>query len=432
MTLEQAQVRDPVDSPRAWLAVLATLVGVAFSTVPVAVIPISVFMKPFGVIFHWGRAEVSIALTLVTISTAIFTPIAGKLIDKYGVRKCLLVAVVVFSASLAATPFLIQAAALPGLYIAYFLIGMTGATCGTVAYLHLLSGWFDKFRGLALGIGMSGFSVGAALTPPFASYFIIHHGWQSGFYALATLPLIIALPVIVFFVKDPTTHHGSAVPVEGWTASSAIRTHVFWILSAAFFLIAMGIQGVQLHSVALVSDLGFKIGQAVAGISILFIASIIARVAAGALLDVAFGPHVSAALFLLSLCGFPVLVFSHSLIMVYVGLALAGVGAGVETDVLGYLVSRYFGRRAFGQIYGLVYFAFMSGTALGPYLFGLSFDRLKSYAPALTLTGTGVAIACVLFMLLPKFEFARPPLAAMVRAIRHPENPLDSVAETQN
>jgi MFS family permease len=416
-----------MDSRGAWWAVAATLIGVACSTVPVAVIPMSVFLKPFGAMFHWGRAEISLALTLVTITTALATPVAGKIIDAFGPRRSLMASVILFSCSVAITPLLIEQAGLSGLYLAYAAIGICGATCGTVAYLHLLSGWFDKYRGLALGIGMSGFSLGAALTPPLASFCITHYNWQAGFYALAALPIIVALPVVALFVKDPPLTHNADLDGAGWSAAAALRSWVFWVLFAVFFLVAMGIHGVQLHSVALVSDLGFKAGQAVAGVSILFGASIVARMAAGALLDVAFGPHVSAALFALSFVGFPVLIFAHSLSAAYLGLALVGVGAGVETDVLGYLVSRYFGRVAFGQIYGFVYFAFMSGTAIGPFVFGLSFDRAKSYAPALAFTGGGLALACVLLMFLPRFEFVRPPLAAMVRAIRR-DAPLENAS----
>lgn len=407
---------DEVDSPKAWLSVVAATIGVAFSTVPVAIIPVGVFMKPLGVSFGWGRADVAIGLSIVTLAIAIFTPFAGKLIDRFGVRPCLIVSIILFSLSLASVPFFIGNGSIHGFYIAYALIGLTGSASGTVAYLHLLSGWFDKFRGLALGLGMSGFSIGAAITPAITAYFIQHYGWASGFYALAALPLLIALPAAVFLVRESATVRDSGTNLDevGWTARTALRTRTFWTLFVVFLLVAMAIHGVQLHCVALVSDLGFTISQAVTGITILFVASIAARIIAGFLLDIVFGPYVSAALFLLSFAGFPLLIFTHSLFAVYLGVALVGVGAGVETDVLGYLVSRYFGRRAFGQIYGLVYVAFMAGSALGPYFYGLAFDKTKSYTIALTWTGAGLAVACLLLLTLPRFEFVRPALSVLL------------------
>jgi MFS family permease len=424
----QSSGLDEVDGRRAWLAVVAAAIGAGFSTVPVAIIPVGVFMKPLGVTFGWSRAEIAVALSIVTVAIAIFTPFAGKLIDRVGVRRCLIVSILLSSAALAVVPFFVSVGSIYGFYLAYALIGITGTASGTVAYLHLLSGWFDKFRGLALGLGMSGLSIGAAITPPITAYFIQHHGWEAGYYALAALPLLTALPTALFLVRD-----SSAVkrPVEahddrGWTAATALKTRTFWTLFAVFLLVAMAIHGVQLHCVALVSDIGFSVSESVMAITILFGASIVARIAAGFLLDIAFGPYVSAALFLLSLAGFPFLILSHSLALVYVGVALVGVGAGTETDVLGYLVSRYFGRRAFGQIYGLVYLPFMAGSALGPYFFGLAFDRTKSYTIALTWTGAGLGLACILLLTLPRFEFVRPRLSSLVAKARRAASEADA------
>jgi MFS family permease len=256
---------------------------------------------------------------------------------------------------------------------------------------------------------MSGFTLGSAITPIVASYFLGSYGWQAGFYALAGLPLLVALPTVIFFVQESPVVRQAPLPSEiGWNARTAMQTRTFWTIFVVFLLLPLAVQGILIHAVPLVSDMGFGGTAAVAGVTILYIASTVARILAGFLLDVAFAPFVGAALFLASCLGIPILLFGHSLSAAYVGLALIGVAAGVETDVLGFLVSRYFGRRAFGVIYGLLFIAFMAGTAVGPYLYGLCFDALKSYDRALIWTGLGMTLGSILLATLPSYESVRP------------------------
>jgi MFS family permease len=86
-----------------------------------------------------------------------------------------------------------------------------------------------------------------------------------------------------------------------------------------------------------------------------------------------------------------------------IAVALLGVGAGAEADLLGFLVSRYYGMRAFGQIYGWVFAAFLVGSAIGPYLLGAAFDILGSYGLALYLCAAALIVVIALLLLLPRF-----------------------------
>ena len=92
-----------------------------------------------------------------------------------------------------------------------------------------------------------------------------------------------------------------------------------------------------------------------------------------------------------------------------VAIILIGVGTGSESDLLALLVSRYYGPRAFGQIYGSIFAAFMVGSAAGPYLVGALFDRFGSYGVALAWTAAALVLAAALLAVLPRFPRAPGP-----------------------
>src|SRR5262245_54918553 len=154
------------ERPGAWRTCFWCVIGIAICSSPVAFISVSLFMKPFGAVYGWDRAAVALTISIGAIALAISTPFAGRLIDRYGVRPVLVSSLLFYGAALAAVPWVIDAAGLYGFYAAYVVIGVLSAGSNTVAYARILSGWFNRSRGLAFGIGMSGIPVGMALTPP--------------------------------------------------------------------------------------------------------------------------------------------------------------------------------------------------------------------------------------------------------------------------
>ena len=87
-----------------------------------------------------------------------------------------------------------------------------------------------------------------------------------------------------------------------------------------------------------------------------------------------------------------------------------GFGSGAESNVLGYLTSRYFGLQAFGRVYGMVFAGFMLGTAVAPYFFGAIFDHTGNYQAALAVSAVLILVLCLVLALLPRF----PPLTSTV------------------
>jgi hypothetical protein len=117
-------------------------------------------------------------------------------------------------------------------------------------------------------------------------------------------------------------------------------------------------------------------------------------------------------LFLLPLTGLALLAVGAGGAAPVVAAISLGFGLGSEVDVIGFLVGRYFGLRAFGEIYGYLFAIFTLGTGFGPYLMAVSFDVTQSYTMTLMGFGAALVVASVLISRLGPYEFPARPLVA--------------------
>jgi len=398
-----------------WSILARAVLGVATSTIPIAIIPLGGFLKPLQSAFGWGRGDVSLAITAIALSMALAMPLAGRFIDRFGIVRPAFVSVCCFAAGLLALPWSITHGGLPGFYLCAIWIGAAGSACNSVAYVKILSARFDRSRGLALGIAMCGMSLGGAVAPGIAVVLIDRYGWAAGFYGLAALPIFIAAPIILSFagsgraVRPTATPPGQSDP-SGMTWREAARTRGYWSMFLLFLAAALALHGLEIHLQPLLSDRGLSPEASVAALSALFLVSLIARICCGFLFDRMFAPYIGALCFCASAIGAAMLALPiPSSFQATVAIILIGVGTGSESDLLALLVSRYYGPRAFGQIYGSIFAAFMVGSAAGPYLVGALFDRFGSYGVALAWTAAALVLAAALLAVLPRFPRAPGP-----------------------
>lgn len=389
---------------RGWMLIVASTLGVAVSVIPVTILSLGVFMKPLGDAYGFGRGEISLALTLLSFAMAVALPLAGRLIDVVGVRRPLILSSLLYGAGVAALPVTIENTGLVGFYCLAIWLGVTGAASSTVAFVKVLSGWFDKARGLAMGFAMSGIALGGAITPFYATSLIQTFGWQAGFYGLSLLPLVVGVAVALVLREPPRLEASfNKRAIGGLTQAEALRTRVFWMLLLLFLVAATAIHGVQIHLAPLLSDQGFTPDRAALGVSFMFGVSVIARLVAGYLFDHTFAPWVGAVCFFSAAIGTAMLIATAAPAYVIVAVALLGLGAGAESDLMGYLVSRYFGLRSFGEIFGWIFGALMVGSAIGPFLLGMGFDSSGSYQSALIWCVGGLVCTAGLLAIMPSY-----------------------------
>ena len=118
----------------------------------------------------------------------------------------------------------------------------------------------------------------------------------------------------------------------------------------------------------------------------------------GYLLDRFFAPHVALAFIIIPLAGVCLLLYPGSAAFAIAAAVCIGIGLGAEVDLIAFMLSRYFGMRSFGEIYGYLFAVFMFGSGIGPFLMGLSFSQTGSYATTLIGLAIGLVIASVLVL----------------------------------
>ena len=269
---------------------------------------------------------------------------------------------------------------------------------------------------------MAGVGLGAALVPQFAQAITTNFGWRAAYVGLGLLTFALAFPAVALFLREPGPTTASAishaVELVGLTGREAIQTWRFWILAFAFFVVAAAANGTIAHVIPLLTDRGVSPQMATSALSTAGVALIMGRLVAGYLLDRIFAPYVALVFFLLPLVGILTLSSTDNTTMAALATVLIGMGLGAEVDLIAFLISRYFGMRSFGQIYGYLFAIFMLANGIGPFLMGLSFDKVGSYNTCLIGFAIGLVFASAVILKLGPYPYpvrhadgARPDLA---------------------
>jgi cyanate permease len=253
---------------------------------------------------------------------------------------------------------------------------------------------FDNARGTALGLAQTATGFAGALIPPLLVPYVAEHGWRQGYVALA-LVAFLSMPVVLLLIGDLRRQAHAGQPrtmTTGLTVGQAIRTPVFGMLAIVIGLAAIGIGGVIVHLVPMLTDAGLTPAQAGQIAGFLGIAIILGRVLTGIAVDRVFAPRVGMVVFALAACGCGLLSWGGAAMAPWAAV-LIGLAMGAEVDLISYLIARYFGLIAYGRIYGWLYAVFMIGTSIGPVIAGAAFDRFGNYQLGMLMLGAALALA---------------------------------------
>lgn len=406
-----------------WWNVAAGFVGMGLSYAMFTVFAFGALVKPLEAEFGWSRGELSLAVTMTNLAVVIASPCLGFFIDRFGARRTLLPSVTLMGLAVAAMTLL--SPNLWHFYALYFLIPFLGAGTLPQSYSRVLLAWFSRRRGLALGISLSGFGVGAMLVPVFVQAVSADYGWRMAYAGFALLIFALALPMAAFVLKETPEEMGlkpDGDPVDetgggagpataadiGLSCRDAARTLSFWLILTSFLLVGIGITGMLAHLVPMLIDRGVAPAVAALCMSLLALGLVAGRILAGVLMDRFFAPYV-AAVFLLGLVGGIVLLATGaSGWLIFVAALGVGLATGSEISEIAYISSRYFGPRAFGLIYGVMFSAFQLGSMAGAPLMGFYRDLTGNYLGALWATAGIVLVGVALIALLgPYPDLAR-------------------------
>ena len=392
---------------RDWPAVAAAAVGLMFSVGALTAYPVGVFMGPIGHDFGWTRGQVSGAVVYGQISLVLSSLLWGQLLDRFGPRRMLLLAVVGLGIGL--TCLSRVTAPLWHLDALFALVPLLGAAANPLGYTGVLVRRFERRLGLALGLALMGVGLGAAVLPSLAQHFIAAFGWRSAYLALAGTALLVGIPASLIATRGA---QGPAVRTAGVAAVPLfplMRNGPFLLICAIFLLLGTAGTGVLTHIIPMMTDHGLSAASAAKIAGLVGISTLISRGLVGWLLDRIHAGYMVA--------GVALVCAAMCLLLVYGGRApvyaavciLLGLIAGAEVDFISFLVRRYYGPAAFGRLYAIAFAAFVLGP--GAVLSGYSYDHFHTYRPGLLLFVGLSVLASLLAFALPQYERAAAPTA---------------------
>lgn len=431
MAQEEVQSRERVFY--GWWVVTAASVGLFVGFGPVITFTFGIFFNAMSEELGWSRGEFSLAFSLSLLMLACFSPLVGRLVDRFGARAVIVPSTVLFGLafmSLGALSSHIWHA-----YAVFLFMGAVGGGTAPVPYSGVVSRWFDRRRGLALGLMMAGTGLGTFVMPALASALIGYAGWRGAYLAIGLFVIAVAVPVVSLLLVDapetvgqrpdgdaggPAAHGPSRDGDAGLSARDALSSGGFWIMFAAFFLVSASVHGSLIHMVPMLTDRGLSAQAAAFATSLLGGALLIGRVGTGYLLDRLFAPYVAACLFFGAALGLLFLWSGATGGLAFAGAFLMGLGMGAEVDIIAFLVSRYFGLRSFGEIYGYAFGSYMLGGVAGPFAMGVGFDAAGSYDAVLGAFLVATCAAVVLIARLGPYQTDAVGRAEGAPAAGHP------------
>lgn len=388
---------------RHWLLVLVCAIGIGVGVSALPFYTQGLFIEAWTAEFGWTRAQASLGILGSTLALAAVLPFIGSIVDRFGL----------------VTPVMIS---LLGLSLAYVLLGMfvqsiasfvmlamlqaiLGSASSPLAYTRAINSVFDKQRGLALGVALSGAGAAATFGPSLVSSAIDAFGWRGAYYAMALFTLLVGTVIVIVLARLKSAKTSAQIDVqaarEGLKAAKASAT--YWLVMAAIFCLSLGLGGLMIHFVPILLDIGLTISEAVKVAGVIGIAVVLGRLLVGFAVDRIFAPRVAIAILFACICGVLALAAFGSVVAVPAAFVI-GFSVGAEVDLIGYLVARYFGMHAYGQIYGRQYSTFLIATGLSPVILGAVRDVTGSYTASLFTAAAFITLSAALFARLPTFE----------------------------
>jgi MFS family permease len=393
---------------------------ILFVTVGIGLYVPPVFLIPLQEHFGWSRAAIATGSAIAAIVSGIVSPLVGVWIDRYGSRTVMTAGALLMGGAFALFSLMDS---LWELY-AFNMLAAVGITC--VAWIPnqtLISNWFERRRGLAMGIALTGIGFGGLLMAPCAALLIARLGWRLAFAALSAFILVVVVTAVLAVVRSrpgdmgllPDGEITSAVRAgasagrevgAGFDLPQALKTRAFWVLSVGNFLGVFASLSIVGHLVACLRDAGFESHVAAASLGLAVGVSVVGRVLVGFLADRLSKRNMASGAS--ALCAVaPLLLLSVRSVGALPAFVITfGLGLGGVAVMIPLLVGECFGLLAFGKILGVIMISGTLGGAAGPVLTGRIFDVTGSYSLAFMLHAVVFLAAALAFYLLPRPELS--------------------------
>jgi len=395
------------------------IAGVSFITLAVGYgsrASFAVFLVAILEEFGWKRGAISGAFALHMLVAGVGLPIVGALVDRYGPRVLLPTGAAIMSFGMWRLGGLQE---LWHFYLFYgFVMAFGRIMIAMTPNMAIISNWFIKRRGTAMGLAGSGIGIGSVLLIPLVQYSLARFGWRDGCALIALVIFLVLFPLNAFFqrlrpedmglapdgeerpqedLKGRKGPESTASGEESWTVRSAVRTSRYWFLFLAFFCASM-INMLDMHQIAYFVDAGFSKAAAAMVFASAGLMQSLGGLCGGMLSDrigrersytVGASFLITGIIVLLSIKG-P----SQSVRLAFFVLCY-GLGIGFRSSLMPSITADVFHGKRVGSIYGTFASAMTCGGALGPWMAGYMYDVTGHYTIPFMMVIGFVSLACI-------------------------------------
>jgi MFS family permease len=381
-----------VSTRRRWLVLFACLVcqmGLGLGGYVFAV-----FLKPVAAEMGWSRTAFAAVGGPLLFAMALASPLVGRLTERLGARAVFATAITLVAAALIG---LSHMQSLWQFYLLGLLLGVAITGLGDIPAGAVVSQWFGRQRGLALGLVYTGSNIGGSIVPLVATAVAAESSWRDALRVLAVGGWIVIAPFALLGIherRDAAASGEDTGDLTGMTLAEARRTASFWLLGGVLFLFYFYYLGVNQHLVAFLSDAGFSDASAARQFSAAVAVGIAGKIGMGLVGDRLPARRAALLTFALMAAGsFALLAVGRVPALLPVFLSVHGFTVAAENVMLPLVVVECFGVRHLAQVYGALMLALLPGGLAGPTFAGWVYDRLGSYWPAFVVFAGGNVLA---------------------------------------
>ena len=366
--------------------------------------------------FGWSRATLSGAFALSRAESGLLGPLQGWLIEKYGPRM-----MAVFGMCLFGIGFILfsQIDSILGYYVTFFLMAAGSSIAGHLTVATAIINWFNRKRGIAVGLSSTGFGLAGILVPLIA-WSLTTQGWRDTAFYSGIGIIIVGIPVSLILRRDPEpygylpdgdnrsevgTIDNQDQDLTGFTVREAIKTSSFWYLGIGHALSLLTVGAVSLHLVPHVVDsVGLSVTIASTAVAVMTVFFVTGQVVGGFLGDKYSKRWLAAIGTLMHAVALLILAYSTNIIMVYIFSILHGSAWGLRGPIMATIRADYFGRAYFPSIMGFSSLIIMLGMTVGPLFAGYMADVFGDYKLGFIIISALAALGSIFFVL------AKPPI----------------------
>ena len=379
----------------------------------------SLFVTPLQDALGWGRGQIMAGFTVFFVTMGLTSPVVGRFVDRYGARPVIPIGGVVMGLGFVVVSQMSQ----PYLfYLGYVLVGAGAAGMGQVPSSAVVSNWFKKRRGAAIGLMAAGVGAGGVLAPA-VGFIIENHGWRNAYLSMAILVWAVIIPLGALVVRTRPSEKGlypygadgpsemasaDATPAGnafGLTLRQATRTLAFWLIVASFLFGGFSSMGLTQAPVPFLQDIGYPMRTAAAALGAMGVSSAIGKVFFGWLCDRMLPKYAWAIGQGLMAASVAILLNIHadsSIALIWAYALVLGLGVGAWLPTLSILASSNFGLTFYGAVFGVLSMAPSIGAATGPFFAGLMYDATGTYFWTFITFGAVFAISIPTILLMKR------------------------------